>query len=67
MTGNPLIRQHVTLSRGLQASTWVSPDYIIARVNGRTCCAHRGWMDDTQLADLASSLTEAANTSGKGD
>lgn len=54
-----VIRQHVTLPDGLQAWTWVSLDYIVVRLNGRTCCVHRGWMDDEQLTDLASALTEA--------
>lgn len=57
---NASIRQHVTLADGLQARTWVSLDYIVVRANGRTCCAHRGWMDDEQLGELVSALAEAA-------
>lgn len=57
-----VIRQHVTLPDGLQAWTWVSQDYIVVRVKGRTCCVHRGWMDDEQLTALASALTGAAAT-----
>ena len=60
----PMIRQRVQLPYGLDARMWMTQRWIVLWVNGKTCVAHPGWMDDMELTELASVMTEAARSEG---
>jgi hypothetical protein len=56
-----IVRMSTSLPSGApDARIWMTTDWILVRVGERTCCAHRKWMGQAELADLAGALTEAA-------
>lgn len=55
-----VVRMTTSLPSGPDARLWVSLDTIVVQVDDRTCVAHQRWMNQGQLAELATVLTEAA-------